>query len=255
VAVAERSESIALLVAVRREADAVLKALPFLKLDTTHGQEYYQGTWRDRNIVLAALGIGLENARRGVQALIQIHSLSMMIALGFAGGLEPQAKTGTLILAEEIHYENETEPFFVCNPELLRISERFLRESGIPLRVGKIVTVSAPLCTAEKKREIGRQQGFLAVDMESAALAEAARAEGVPLLCFRVILDEVQDHFRLDPHRINKNGKLSLPGVLKTLTMNPALIPDFIRLNYLWSAAGKSIQRAIIPVLRGILGE
>jgi nucleoside phosphorylase len=255
VAVEERSGSIAILVAVRREAEAVLKVLPFLKPEAVLGQELYRGMWRERNIILAILGMGLENAKRGVEVLIQTHSLSVMIVLGFAGALQPQLKTGTLILAEEIHYEDKTEPVFVCNPDLLGISAHALNESGIPVHKGKIITVSSPLCSVEKKMEAGRQEPFLAVDMESAALAEAAGAERIPFLCFRVILDEVQDHLRLNPDRISKDGKLSVPRVLKALTLNPALISDFIRLNYLWNAAGRSMQRAIMPVLRGIFGE
>ena len=61
-----------------------------------------------------------------------------------------------------------------------------------PAVVGPLVTVGHPLCDPQAKEEAGFRYGAIAVDMETAAVAQAADLTDVPWMALRVILDPME---------------------------------------------------------------
>ena len=123
------------------------------------------------------LGVGPEAAATTAARLLAEERPGLLICAGFAGGLDPRLVTGDLVVAE-----NFSAPDFVarCQELAVEIDGCF---------IGPLVSRGVPIESSAEKSALAGETGALAVDMETAAVAEACRAAGVPLLAVRVISD------------------------------------------------------------------
>lgn len=122
-------------------------------------------------IRVAHLGVGPAAAGESMQRLLAEVKPRLLVCAGFAGGLEPRLRVGDLVLAENF-----------TSPEML---------DRVPggASVGALVTQATPIETLAAKAALAMESGALAVDMETAIVAEACRLADVPLLAVRVISD------------------------------------------------------------------
>ena len=67
-----------------------------------------------------------------------------------------------------------------------------LRQAGLTVFEGAILTVEELLLTPHAKRRAHRASGALVADMEGRWIADAAAARGVPLIGIRAVLDEAR---------------------------------------------------------------
>jgi 4-hydroxy-3-methylbut-2-enyl diphosphate reductase len=105
--------------------------------------------------------------------------------LGVAGGIAPHVLAGDVVVASEIRSERGA---FPCPSAPLLAA--LLRRAGLRVHVGPLATISGskPTTTAEERQRL-ESSGAIAVDMESASIAAAAAACGVPLAAVRVVTD------------------------------------------------------------------
>ncbi len=117
--------------------------------------------------------------RRAARVVHENEGGPVLIA-GFCGALDPDLEPGDIVLATELRGPTGTT---LCpDPTILA---GVLRRGGLRVRVGPIAS-SQRLVVRERRRTLQRS-GALAVDMESAWLAPATRAQ--PLVTLRVVLD------------------------------------------------------------------
>ena len=107
-----------------------------------------------------------------------------LVSFGVAGGLAPHLKPGDVILSAEV----------IGDDRRWRPSARFHRSvAGLAHQIGAIdgpVLGSRDiLATEEDKERAWLDSGALAVDLESAIVARAAEAAGIPFLVLRTIAD------------------------------------------------------------------
>ena len=117
-----------------------------------------------------------------VEAAVQ-HA-KFLISFGIAGGLAPHLRPGDVILSAEIIGDNRR----------WRPDERFQGEVGdLARRIGAVegpvLGASGILATEDDKARAWRDTGALAVDLESAIVAQAADAAGIPFVVLRTIAD------------------------------------------------------------------
>jgi 4-hydroxy-3-methylbut-2-enyl diphosphate reductase len=125
------------------------------------------------------IGMGPRRAARSSHLVANADASAVLIA-GFCGALDPDLEPGDVVLATEVRGPTGTTA--CSDPSILA---GVLRRGGLNVRVGPIAS-SQRLVIRERRRALQRS-GALAVDMESAWLAPAAR--GVPLVTLRVVLD------------------------------------------------------------------
>lgn len=101
----------------------------------------------------------------------------LMVSTGFCGALSPDLRPGDLVVASEV--------LDVASGERLPVAADAL--ARVPGRRGVLATTPHPLTDAASRREVPG----VAVDMESAALARAAAAAGVPFAAVRAVSDGV----------------------------------------------------------------
>jgi 4-hydroxy-3-methylbut-2-enyl diphosphate reductase len=125
------------------------------------------------------IGMGPRRARAAARLTHHPSERSALIA-GVCGALDPRLEPGDVVLASELRTDTKTLP---CpDPAILA---GVLRRGGLRVHVGPIAS-SSGLVFGERRRELA-QAGALAVDMESAWLADDARTRSLTTL--RVVLD------------------------------------------------------------------
>ena len=123
-------------------------------------------------------GMGPERARIAAARALAIDAKSVAIA-GLCGGIDASLRAGDVVCASELRCEDGTA---VQVPGAAELAET-ARRHGLRAHVGALVSSERVLKPAER----ARLDGALAVDMESAWLAESAGDR--PLAVLRVVVD------------------------------------------------------------------
>lgn len=115
----------------------------------------------DGNILLARSGIGAEKAGGLAEDIINDFKPELMISAGFCGALVKDLKIGDVIVSD--------------------------------LKDRKLFCSPQPLFTCEEKTAVFQREGAIIVDMESGAVAEAARRHDIPFIAVKAISDTLLD--------------------------------------------------------------
>jgi nucleoside phosphorylase len=209
----ESKAELVILAALPQELQAVWPHLRRTRRHRAGDVRYHRGEYsgcatEDRVAIVGRTGVGPILAGQRVPTLLNIAAARGVLMLGFAGALDPSLRAGDVVVASEVvglrlgdgaHAEEPLWSTWRTDPRALEIA------GGISLPAergksvsGRIVTVSKVCTTAVEKSELGRRTGTLAVDMESAVVAEECDRRGLPLVCVRAILDEAELELPLD---------------------------------------------------------
>lgn len=160
-----------------------------------------------------------------------------LISFGVAGGLAPDLKPGTCVIGSAIlDDEGQQETDARWASRLMKI---------IPDAVhGPIVGVREPIAHASAKRDLHRQTGAIAVDMESQVVARAAARHGVPLAAIRVVIDPVE---RTIPRSAlagtRPDGTIDPLAVVRSLIRYPRDLAGLVRMSLDARAARATLVR------------
>ncbi|WP_405881506.1 futalosine hydrolase [Streptomyces sp. NBC_01136] len=157
---------------------------------------------------LLAAGVGPALAAASVAGALTAGALGgtpydLVVSTGIGGGFQPEARLGTLVVADEITAADlgaETADGFLPVTELgfgtvsHRPPETLVRDlvAATGGRAGTVLTVSTVTGSAERAAELrARHPRALAEAMEGFGVAEAAAAHGVPVLEMRAVSNPV----------------------------------------------------------------
>jgi adenosylhomocysteine nucleosidase len=217
------------LIAVRGEANSLLK---FITIDTTteHLQaRFYQGQLAGRPVVLAEVSPGKIQTAAATQHLFDAYQARLMISCGSAGALAPQLAIGDIILADKITLHDfgllakhgfQHMGFYDHNyadglhfQRMLPADDLLLataRQSALTCRglgtaptihTGCLVSGDQVIADETKKQWLHQTFNALAVDMESGAMAQVAYLNNIPWLAIRAISDRADSS--LDVGQLN----------------------------------------------------
>jgi len=99
-----------------------------------------------------------------------------------------------------------------------------------PLHRGRLLSVPTLLSSPQEKAAQGSKYQAAAVDMETAAIAQASRQQNVPFGCVRVILDDLQTSLSPRLTSLAASGRISPWRTLNALVRSPSLGVEFGRL-------------------------
>lgn len=157
---------------------------------------------------IIAVGVGPAASAASVASALTAAGLRgtpyhLVVSAGIAGGFQPEAPVGSLVVADEITVADlgaETADGFVPVTGLgfgtvtHRPPEALVREvtAATGARAGAVLTVSTVTGSAERARVLrSRHPSALAEAMEGFGVAEAAAAHGVPVLEIRAVSNAV----------------------------------------------------------------
>ena len=172
-------------------------------------QEFLIGRMGESRVVLLQCGIGKTNAATGVTNLIMTFHPDCVISTGGAGGIDTKLDVMDVVIGKDVCYHDvycgdNCDPGQVQGlPKFFNGDERLVSlatslDTDVHIVPGLICTGDQFVTNRDELDVIKEKypQG-LAVDMESAAIAQVCHLWNVPFLSFRIISDTpgVKAHF------------------------------------------------------------
>lgn len=213
------------LVAVHRESQALRKFLGDGESERLGEAILHTGRIGQQPVTLADVLPGPVHAALGAQALIFHFGAKSLISVGSAGALDPDLSPGDLVIARRAVAHDagrflgqRFEPTgvigrdelgrvghrraFDADPALVASALAAVRALGRETRCGTVVTGNQVVFSTARKRWLQQTFAALAVEMETAAVAQVAVAHGLPWVAVRAISDTAGDDLALDYDRL-----------------------------------------------------
>lgn len=165
---------------------------------------FFQGRLGSQKVVLVESGIGKVNAALSVALLVHHFEVDFVINTGSAGAADPGLKVGDIVIARSIvHHDVDVTGFgykkgqmagmpeeYFPHLEAITLAKKVCRLLGIEPVLGQIASGDQFVNDAAHVKNIRRDFPTVrAVEMESAAIAQAAYVLEVPCLIIRSISD------------------------------------------------------------------
>lgn len=196
---------IGVLVAMTSEYEQLAKLLAGAGERVEGGISYLVGAVGGNKVVLRRCGIGKVNAAVGAAELIRSFSPDVLVSTGVAGGIDTCLAVMDVVVSSSLAYHDVwcgmgceygqiqgmpaqftvSDKLWDCAVALNDTIENSTRiHAGLICTGDKFITDRAELNVIKSNFPAG-----LAVDMESAAIAQACHIYGVPFVSFRIISD------------------------------------------------------------------
>ena len=253
---------IAVLCAIRQEISPIAACMNVSKKFNIDEIPFYQGDMGGEPLTLVQAGIGRENAIKAASCLLESTSVDLLISAGVAGGIRPGLNVSDLVIAERVGYTKQSDldgeelqlaANFVCKEEIVQLARQCNDNPETMLHFGNLLTVDKVIGKASTKRRIGEQNSFLAVEMESAAVAEVAMEKDVAFAAIRSISDDIDDDLHLDyDNVISDEGKVKVGSIALSVLKNPQKLALLSRLNKQTRSAAKSLayfMTKLVPLI------
>ena len=196
-----------IIAAMEEELKTLLLALEDKKEVVVLGKTYYEGRIGQHEVVLVQSGIGKVLSAMSVAILAETFGVDAIINTGSAGAVSEGLAIGDVVIADRLVYHDVDvtafgyaygqmagqELYYQADQTLMASLQKVLNQQGIHNHVGLIATGDSFIAGQEKVDTIKHHfPEVLAVEMEGAAVAQAAQAAGKPFLVIRAMSDTAQ---------------------------------------------------------------
>ncbi|MGT2754465.1 5'-methylthioadenosine/adenosylhomocysteine nucleosidase [Streptococcus ovis] len=228
-----------IIAAMEEELKALVQALQDGEEVLVLGRTYFTGRIGQTEVVLVQSGIGKVMSALSVAVLADRFAVDTIINTGSAGAVADGLAVGDVVLADKLCYHDVDvtafgydygqmagQPlYYEADKGLLRRLQGVLELQGIHTHVGLIATGDSFIAGQDKVTVIKTQfPEVLAVEMEGAAIAQAAQAIGKPFLVIRAMSDTAQGDANITfDEFILEAGKRSAQTLLTLLEESPML--------------------------------
>ena len=202
-----------------REFRGILKAAgTSVKADWPSASFAREAKWRGDQWIFVANGPGRPLVNRMLDSAPM--KPDAVISTGYCGALDPTLQVGDIV-----------------------VSGRGPSSSPIPFRSGEILSKDVVVGTAAEKRELFQRTGAIAVEMEAAAVAQAADRWNVPFQCIRVVSDTAAQSLPMDFNLYRdaegrfRQGRIALEAMLRPFS----LLPELMRLDRASAVASQKL--------------
>lgn len=192
---------IGIIVAMQKELQLLLPLIENKEEREIDGYRFYKGIIGEHEIIAMQCGIGKVNSAIGTVRLIDNFKPNSIINTGVAGGADASMHVLDVFVAVEVAYHDVwcgpgtiygaaagCERFFDPNEKVINVAKNVL--AGYKIRYGLICSGDKFITTAEEVTEIKNNfPKALAVDMESASIAQVCSMRNIPFNIIRVISD------------------------------------------------------------------
>lgn len=181
---------------------------------------------------IVVTGMGPHRARAGVGRAWESGCPALVLTCGFAGGLNPALRRGTVICAVDADFP----------------LDGALRAAGaVP---GRFHGADRVLVTAAEKGALWRQTGADVVEMESEIIRSVCRERRVPSATVRVISDAADEDLPLDFNRLmTPDFELSYRRLARELVRKPAKVMALLRFRRGLRQASERLTSVLLAAL------
>jgi adenosylhomocysteine nucleosidase len=220
---------VVVLAPMRSELRPVVRALSGQRT-RVGGVDVHRGRAGERAVIAGLIGVGPEAARRSTQRLLDALArdnveVSHVLVSGIAGGIGPDIEVGDTVVPDVV---------------VDLVSGREFAAAPCPgaPAAGTIATTHELILDEGRLAGLA-QRGIVALDMETAAVADVCAAAGRPWTAFRVISDRPQDGL-LDEGvmgMLNADGSTNARAAARHILTHPWRVRALARLGRDASAA------------------
>ena len=182
---------------------------------TKAGMEFCEGILEGQDVVVVRSGVGKVNAAVCTQILIDVFDVKAVINTGIAGSLNNDVNIGDIVLSTDVlHHDMDAIGFgykkgqipqmdafsFHSDDALRTLAVKACKEANPDIEVfeGRIASGDQFVADQGVKDFITKEFGAYAVEMEGAAIAQAAYLNNVPFLVIRAISDKADGSAEMD---------------------------------------------------------
>ncbi|MBA3494464.1 MAG: purine phosphorylase [Gammaproteobacteria bacterium] len=224
-----KSAPLGIVTALPAEARCIAKALGTVP-----------GLTRIGDTLLYVSGIGQARARQAAEMLVA-QGARALLSWGTAGALASALRSGDVIVPDTIQVSAVSCP--VDAAWRARLAARL--EQHLTVHTGAILHTANVISTPDEKRMLFERTGALAVDMESAAVAQVARGAKIPFAILRAIVDPQTTVIPAAAlAAIDDLGRPRIAHLLFALAREPRDLVGLLRLSACFRAALASLKRA-----------
>ena len=201
--------------AMEVEVEKLKARMENVEITRKASMEFYAGTLEGKNVVVVRSGIGKVNAAVCTQILIDDFDAEVGINTGIAGSLNADINIGDLVISTDlVHHDMNAVAFgypvgqipqmetfsFKSDEALRKLAVQACRDVNPDIEVfeGRIASGDQFVADQGVKDEIVKQFDAYAVEMEGAAIAQAAYLNNVPFLVVRAISDKADGSAEVD---------------------------------------------------------
>jgi adenosylhomocysteine nucleosidase len=228
-------------VALPWEAAPLARHLGLRRRGPQAGVTHYEDP--GNRVLLVQAGMGPGGAARAVACL---ERPALLLSAGFCGGVGRGLAVGDLVVAAQVARHRA---LVSADLVLLETATRAMAGVGLSFHVGTLRTVDEVVVSRDEGN--GNADGpILAVDMESAHLAEAAQQAGIPFLAIRVVSDTPTQPWAAHGARfLTPDGRLNRAALGAALLRHPSWLPRLLTLAVTLRRATRRLARAIDALL------
>ncbi|HGI8687044.1 TPA: 5'-methylthioadenosine/adenosylhomocysteine nucleosidase [Streptococcus agalactiae] len=195
---------IGIIAAMEEELKLLVENLEDKSQETVLSNVYYSGRYGEHELVLVQSGVGKVMSAMSVAILVESIKVDAIINTGSAGAVATGLNVGDVVVADTLVYHDvdltafgydygqmSMQPlYFHSDKTFVSTFEAVLSKEEMTSKVGLIATGDSFIAGQEKIDVIkGHFPQVLAVDMEGAAIAQAAQATGKPFVVVRAMSD------------------------------------------------------------------
>ncbi|HEN0489312.1 TPA: 5'-methylthioadenosine/adenosylhomocysteine nucleosidase [Streptococcus agalactiae] len=195
---------IGIIAAMEEELKLLVENLEDKSQETVLSNVYYSGRYGEHELVLVQSGVGKVMSAMSVAILVESFKVDAIINTGSAGAVATGLNVGDVVVADTLVYHDvdltafgydygqmSMQPlYFHSDKTFVSTFEVVLSKEEMTSKVGLIATGDSFIAGQEKIDVIkGHFPQVLAVEMEGAAIAQAAQATGKPFVVVRAMSD------------------------------------------------------------------
>ncbi|HFL3931106.1 TPA: 5'-methylthioadenosine/adenosylhomocysteine nucleosidase [Streptococcus agalactiae] len=195
---------IGIIAAMEEELKLLVENLEDKSQETVLSNVYYSGRYGEHELVLVQSGVGKVMSAMSVAILVESFKVDAIINTGSAGAVATGLNVGDVVVADTLVYHDvdltafgydygqmSMQPlYFHSDKTFVSTFEAVLSKEEMTSKIGLIATGDSFIAGQEKNDVIkGHFPQVLAVEMEGAAIAQAAQATGKPFVVVRAMSD------------------------------------------------------------------
>lgn len=191
---------IAILAAMQKEADELLKLGCDVKEKVLSGKKFYELKLADKEVVLALTGVGKGSAVLATSILLNHYSIDALLNIGTAGGLDENEEVLDIVVSDSVvQHDFDTSPidgdegyglFFKADENLINIVRQVMQDMHFRAHVGMVASGDQFIAEqAQIDRILTRFPKAICAEMEAGGIAQAAACYNVPFVVIRSLSD------------------------------------------------------------------
>lgn len=234
---------IGIFAALGRELKPIKACLPDLDEFQESGVWFSIGHLNQLTVVLIQTGIGWNRALSAAQIAAARFPLRLYISTGFTGALQDSIQVGDLVIGQKVFsLVPMGQKVFICDAAFTQSAGTAAKAFPGTVFFGSLVTVGQIVGRVEEKRAIARKSDAIALDMETAAVADVAEQRRTPFIAVRAVSDILEEDLDLDGNLfLTDQGTFRWLRGIRYLVSHPTALGHLNRLRRQSNLAARSL--------------